>query len=167
MPAKIPVVYPFVYASEQQQGEMFAQLVGVATHHIAVSVSPGSKEGIPIVIVSKDPDTVTVTVPAKKEGEITFVPYNGTISLEVPTGMYATVVLTLKDGRLSGAAVHVLYCRARGTWCGPFTRPTVEALYQSFLVIAEDRTVGRSIAQHVATDHPGTLQPCFYIPERN
>ena len=41
---------------------------------------------------------MTFTVPAKKEGGITFVPYNGTISLEVPTGMYATVVLTIKDG---------------------------------------------------------------------
>ena len=99
MPVKMPVAHPFVYASEKEQAEMFTHWVGVATHHITVSVSPGSKDDIPKIIVSKDPDTVTVTVPAKKEGGITFAPYNGTISLQKPTGNHATVGLTLKDGK--------------------------------------------------------------------
>ena len=42
---------------------------------------------------------MTVTVPAKKEGAITFAPYNGTISLKKPPGLHATVVLTLKDDK--------------------------------------------------------------------
>ena len=99
VPVKLPEASPFVYASEQQQAEVLAHWVGVATHCIAVSVSPGSKEGILKIIVSKDPDTVTVTVPAKKDVGITFAPYNGTISLQKPTGNHATVGLTLKEGK--------------------------------------------------------------------
>ena len=77
---------------------MLQHWVVMAMHHMAVSAAPGSKEGEPTIQTSKGPDAVTVTVPAKKEGGITFVPYDGTISLEVPTGIYATVVLTIKDG---------------------------------------------------------------------
>ena len=99
MPVKMPVAHPFVYASEKEQAEMLAHWVGVATYHIAVSVSPGSTDDVPRIIVSKGPDTVTVNVPAKNECELTFAPYSGTISLQQPTGNHATVGLTLKDGK--------------------------------------------------------------------
>ena len=99
MPVKMPVAHPFVYASEKEQTEMLAHWIGVATYHIAVSVSPGSKDDVPRIIVLKGPDTVTVNVAAENECELTFAPYNGTVSLQKPTGTHATVGLTLRDGK--------------------------------------------------------------------
>ena len=86
-----------MYASDQHAEEALQHWAALAMHHLVVSVSPGALPGGPAIQFSKDPEAVTVTRPAKKENEMIFAPFSSTALKEPPTGLYATIKLTVKD----------------------------------------------------------------------
>ena len=70
-------------------------------YKIVVSASPAvvPGEGRAAIQVSKKPDAVTVTVPAKKECEIVFVPLSSVIAIDEPEGLHAKIVMTVKKDK--------------------------------------------------------------------
>ena len=98
-PVLLPPAFPFVYACPTQSDAAKMHLAAYAMYQIVVSASPAvaPEQGKPAIQVSKDPDAVTVTVPAKKECEIVFAPFSSVIHIDEPEeGLHAKIVMTVK-----------------------------------------------------------------------
>ena len=67
---ELPEAYPFVYGSPEQAAESMKHWAAMAMQQIAIAVAPGEQDGIPMVILSKEPDAATVTVDVTTGGWI-------------------------------------------------------------------------------------------------
>jgi hypothetical protein len=133
-PVLLPPAFPFVHASPTQSDAAKMHFTVYAMYQIVDSASPAVApgQGKLAIQVSKDPDAVIVTVPAKKERDIVFAPFSSMIHSDEPEeGLYAKIVMTVEKD--DGVQTLIYYMAEDGGIDAHSLRSTRIGLYSAWV----------------------------------